>query len=99
VLQAWVPPATGRSARDLGVVVVAFPLLGAAFVVVGAVACSRRPRNGTGSLLCVTGLLIIGASAADADQGALVASVQVLLLGEAPIAATLHVLRGCRPAG
>lgn len=80
-----------RSAAELPLLGVLYPLVGAAFVVVGAVAWNRRPQNGTGVLLCGVGLLIIGASAGGADLSQPIPALGILL-AETPIAATLHLV-------
>lgn len=76
---------------------VTYPLVGAAFVLIGALAWNRRPQNGTGSLLCIVGLLIIAAATTDIGLAGPLPAVGVLL-AETPIAATLHVVLAF-PAG
>lgn len=88
---------SARAAAEHRALAAAYPLVGAAFVLVGAVAWSRRPRNRTGALLCVTGLLTLGAALAGLDGSVALVTVGVLL-GETPIAATLHVVLAF-PAG
>ena len=85
------------SATEHAALIAAYPLVGAGFVLVGASAWGRRPSNRTGALLCVTGLLILGAALVEAGAPPPLATVGALL-GETPIAATLHVVLAF-PAG
>lgn len=71
--------------------IAAFPIVGACFVLVGAYAWLRRPANQIGLLLCVTGLLILGAALADTGGRAPLIDTG-LFLAETPIAAVLHVV-------
>ena len=80
-----------RTGTEHPLLVGSFPVGGAGFVLVGALAWARRPHNRTGLLLCVTGLLILGAALSDTGLMAPVSSLG-LLLGETPIAAALHVV-------
>ncbi len=82
---------SGRARPEHAMLLASFPLGGAAFVLVGALAWSRRPANRTGLLLCITGLLILGATPADTDLPSPVRPFGVLL-AETPIAAALHLV-------
>ncbi|WP_204913507.1 ATP-binding protein [Microlunatus spumicola] len=73
------------------VLAASLPASGAGFVLVGALAWSRRPSNRTGLLLCVTGLLVLGASLADTGLPAPLEGLG-LLLAETPIPAALLVV-------
>ena len=73
------------------VLTAAYPVVGAAFVVIGAFAWVRRPANQIGLLLCITGLLILAATLGEIDGPSALTDTGVLLT-ETPIAAVLHVV-------
>ena len=80
-----------RAATEHMVLAASLPAAGVGFVLVGTLAWSRRPANRIGLLLCVTGLLVLGASWADLQLPGPLTRLG-LLLGETPIPAALLVV-------
>ncbi|MDQ6803772.1 MAG: histidine kinase [Actinomycetota bacterium] len=71
-------------------VLLLFAAVGVAYVLAGVLAWSRRPSNGIGALLCLGGLMLLGADLQNTGPPSLVAVG--LILGQAPIAVILHIL-------
>ncbi len=78
-------------ATEHEVLAASLPASGVGFLLVGTLAWSRRPSNRTGLLLCVTSLLILGASLVGIGLPAPLEQIG-LLLGETPIPAALLVV-------
>lgn len=70
--------------------VILFPVLGAIYVLAGAVAWLRRPSNQLGALLVFGGLCWLGASLGNTEHGALIAVGQIM--ATAPLAVIVHTL-------
>ena len=78
-----------RVAPEYAFGVAMYPVVGAAFVAVGALAWRRRPTNGTGFLLVLTGVMVLAAAAQNTEDPTLL--VVGLLAGQLPIVAALHL--------
>ncbi|WP_336923145.1 sensor histidine kinase [Aquipuribacter sp. SD81] len=91
VLAAGLAVAVGAAgAPEAALPLLAFAVVGASTLGLGCLAWLRRPYNGSGLLLCVTGVLSVLAVAGNAEDPLLRAVGFVA--GQAPIAALAHVL-------